>query len=58
MNASLVSNDRVVAIAVGSEVRFFISLGNPGFNLPANNRNGYATYEAAMAASKRCENRK
>lgn len=56
MNA-LISSDRVVEIKVGSEVRFYISMGRPGFNLPANNRHGYATYKAAEAASLRCERR-
>ena len=54
MNA-LISNDRVVEIKVGNEVRYYISMGNPGFNLPANNKNGYATESAALKASHRCE---
>jgi len=54
MNA-LISNDRVVAIEVRGETRYFISMGRPGFNLPANNRKGYATAKAAEAASLRCE---
>jgi hypothetical protein len=55
MNALLNSTDRVVAIEVRGEVRYFITMGRPGFNLPANNRNGYATAKAAEAASLRCE---
>ena len=35
--------------------RFFIGVGFPGFNSPANNRSGYATQEAALAASLRYE---
>jgi hypothetical protein len=54
MNA-LISNDRVVAIKVGEQTRYYISMGRPGFNLPANNRKGYATAKAAEAASLRCE---
>lgn len=54
MNA-LISNDRVVEIKVGSETRYYISMGRPGFNLPANNRMGYATAKSAEAASLRCE---
>jgi len=56
MNA-LISNDRVVEIKVGEQVRYYISMGRPGFNLPANNRKGYATAKAAEAASLRCESR-
>ncbi len=47
----LISESRVVK--VGS--RFYISSGRPGFNLPANNRSGYATATAAEKASLRCE---
>lgn len=32
---------------------FYITMGNPGFNSPANNRGGYKTREAAEAASER-----
>ena len=54
MNA-LISNDRVVEVKTGVQVRYYISMGRPGFNLPANNRMGYATHKAAEAASRRCE---
>jgi hypothetical protein len=54
MNA-LISNDRVVAIEVRGETRYYIAMGRPGFNLPANNRKGYATAKAAETASLRCE---
>jgi hypothetical protein len=54
MNA-LISNDRVVEIKAGEKARYYISMGRPGFNLPANNRMGYATPKAAEAASLRCE---
>jgi hypothetical protein len=30
--------------------RFFITMGHPGFNSPANNGTGYATYAKAKAA--------
>lgn len=30
--------------------RFFITMGHPGFNSPANNGTGYATYAKARAA--------
>ncbi len=52
---NLVSTDRVVEIKIDGISRWFISLGNTGCNLPANNRKGYATAEAAMAASMRCD---
>ncbi len=55
MNALLNTSRRVVEIKIGNEPRFYITMGNPGFNLPANNLNGYATEKAAMAASLRCE---
>ena len=32
---------------------WFITMGHPGFNSPANNRSGYATREAARAAFNR-----
>ena len=35
--------------------RFFIEVGFPGFNSPANNRSGYATPKDALAASLRYE---
>lgn len=31
--------------------RFYVTMGHAGFNLPANNRNGYATENAARLAS-------
>ena len=54
MNA-LISNDPVVEIKVCGEARYFIAMGRPGFNLRANNLNGYATREAAEKASLKCE---
>jgi hypothetical protein len=33
--------------------RFFITMGHPGFNSPANNRDGYATAAKALAAIRR-----
>lgn len=33
--------------------RFFITMGHPGFNSRANNRDGYATRDAALAAFRR-----
>lgn len=41
-------------IAVEVSGRFFIRFGHAGFNLPANNRNGYATAAAASRASREC----
>lgn len=35
------------------KLRFYIVMGWPGFNSPANNRDGYATAELALAASLR-----
>ena len=32
---------------------WFITMGHPGFNSPANNRSGYKTKEAAVKAYKR-----
>jgi len=57
MNALLDTSRRVVEIKIGNEPRYYITMGNPGFNLPANNKAGYATEKAAMAASLRCERR-
>ena len=37
----------------GGDVRYFIAIGFPGFNSPANNRSGYASPEGALAASLR-----
>lgn len=33
--------------------RFYITMGHPGFNSPANNRDGYATRAKATAAIRR-----
>lgn len=33
--------------------RFYITMGHPGFNSPANNRDGYATHAKALAAIRR-----
>lgn len=33
--------------------RFFITMGHPGFNSPANNGSGYATRAKALAAIRR-----
>lgn len=33
--------------------RWFIAMGQPGFNSPANNRDGYASEASAIAASRR-----
>lgn len=56
------STERIVASARFDKAlltwvprRFFIGVGFPGFNSPANNRSGYATPEAALAASLRYE---
>jgi hypothetical protein len=57
MNPILNTSVRVVAVERLGQTRFFITMGNPGFNLRANNLNGYATEKAAMAASLRCERR-
>ena len=46
----------IVSMFEGSDhFRFFIGMGYPGFNSPANNRSGYATPEAALKASLRYE---
>ena len=37
--------------------RFFITMGHPGFNSPANNRNGYATAAKALAVIRRFSTR-
>lgn len=37
----------------GLEARWFISMGHPGFNSPANNRGGYVTRAKAQAACRR-----
>jgi hypothetical protein len=46
---------RVLFVKGFGEVRYFIAIGFPGFNSPANNRSGYASPEAALAASLRYE---
>jgi hypothetical protein len=33
--------------------RWFITMGHPGFNSPANNRSGYASQAKALAAMRR-----
>lgn len=33
--------------------RWFVTMGHPGFNTPANNGRGYATWAAAAAAVRR-----
>jgi hypothetical protein len=35
------------------EGRWYITFGNPGFNSPMNNRDGYASFAAAIGATKR-----
>lgn len=54
---ALISDERIVMIEINGEARYFISMGNPGFNLRANNLDGYATHDAAMKASLRCQDR-
>ena len=39
----------VARLASGAE-RFVITMGHPGYNSPANNRDGYTTEEGARAA--------
>lgn len=41
-------------VAQDSTGRWFITMGHAGFNLPANNRNGYATEATAVKASLKC----
>lgn len=48
-------NASPLARRLGADVRFFIGIGFPGFNSPANNRYGYATVQAAWAATRRYE---
>jgi hypothetical protein len=55
MNALLNNTNRVVAIEVRGETRYYITMGHAGFNLRANNLSGYATAKSAEAASLRCE---
>ena len=47
LTAALLSTTSPV---VEFEGRWFITIGNPGFNSPANNGKGYATRAKAMAA--------
>jgi len=42
------------AVKADERGRWFITLGHAGFNLPANNRSGYASKARALAAHKRC----
>jgi len=49
MNSPLNSINLVVEI----NGRFFITMGNAGYNSPVNNRKGYASINAATAASLR-----
>ena len=44
---------RVVAVAD----RWYITMGHSGFNSPANNRDGYASRDSAIAASLRYSHR-
>lgn len=37
--------------------RFYLTMGHAGFNSPANNRDGYVSKAAAVAASRRYEER-
>jgi len=37
--------------------RWFITIGNPGFNSPANNRSGYKSKMSALAANKMYANK-
>jgi hypothetical protein len=37
--------------------RFYITMGHPGFNTPANNGAGYATFAKALATVRRYSNR-
>jgi hypothetical protein len=56
-DALLNTSVRVASTQINGETRWFITIGRPGFNLPANNRLGYATEAAAMAASLKCESK-
>ncbi len=38
------------AVKQGPDGRWFVTMGHPGFNSPANNRDGYATLARALAA--------
>ena len=41
------------AVKEGPGERWFITMGHPGFNSPANNRDGYATQAKALGAVKK-----
>jgi hypothetical protein len=49
MNALLTTPGRVV-VQDDETLRWFITMGHPGFNSPANNAFGYATQAHAFAA--------
>ena len=51
MKNGIASGRRTQAIQLNDTVRFFINSGFAGFNSHANNRNGYSSEEAAIAAS-------
>lgn len=54
--AATICRDANCPHLVGYEVRnnrYYVTMGHAGFNLPANNRNGYATESAARTASVR-----
>lgn len=46
---------RILTLNYCGEVRYFIAVGFAGFNLPANNRSGWATEKSALATSLRYE---
>jgi hypothetical protein len=46
-----------VVAAADRPTRYYIAIGQAGFNSPANNRNGYKTDAAAAAASLRYSKR-
>jgi len=43
----------LTAVTSAPSGRWFITMGHPGYNSPANNRRGYATAAAARAAVRR-----
>lgn len=50
------TTDRIISVtSTSGATRYFIALGYAGFNSAINNRNGYATAAAALAASLRYE---
>jgi hypothetical protein len=56
VNKDTAFNDKLfstTSAVMKHEGRWFITFGNPGFNSPSNNRDGYATFAAALGASKR-----